>query len=62
MALTHDPLEHGPIDDVVITHISLPIFKMAERFKNLSNLLHDWSKVKTQKRTRSGKKKGNDLE
>lgn len=55
MALTHDPLEHGPIDDVVITHISLPIFKMAERFKNLSNLLHDWSKIKAKKKNEKRK-------
>lgn len=57
MALTHDPLEQGPIDDVIITHTSLPIFKMAERFKNLSNLLRDWSKLKHKKEREAERKK-----
>ena len=44
MALAYDLLKDRRTIDVIITSFSLCCFKMAERFKNLENLLRDWAK------------------
>jgi len=46
LVLNYDLLEDRHTDDIIITNIFLLIFKMAERFENLDNILCDWAKDK----------------
>ena len=48
MVLAYDLLEDRHTIDVIITKFFLPCLKMAESFKNLDNILHDWAKDKAQ--------------
>ena len=49
MVLANDLLEDKRTIDVIITKLSPLCFKMAERFENLDNILHDWAKDRVQK-------------
>ena len=49
LVLAYDLLEDRRTIDVIITKFCPPCFKMAERFENLDNILHDWAKDKVQK-------------
>ena len=47
--LASDLLEARRTIDVIVTKFFPPCFKMAERFRNLDNILRDWAKDKVQK-------------
>ena len=49
LVLAYDLLEDRRTIDLIVTKFFPPCFKMAERFENLDNILHDWAKDKVQK-------------
>ena len=48
MVLAYDLLEDRRTIDVITTKL-FPLFKMAEKFENLDNILRDWAKDNVQK-------------
>ena len=51
LVLAYDLLEDRCTIDVIITKFFPLSFKMAESFKNLDDILHDWAKDKYKKNT-----------
>ena len=49
LVLAYDLLEDRRTIDFIVTKFFPPCLKMAERFENLDNILHDWAKDKVQK-------------